>query len=76
MKEKYTTPKVVKLEFNYSDTITASITEDSGKNPALCTSKNPGHCDLGQQPGHGCSNDGNPGNNSTGGSFKQPFKCI
>ena len=93
-KKTYETPKAVKLEFDYVNTVVASIpieeiigknknkcgsgTDDGEgkKNPAQCTTKNPGHCDLGQEPGHGCSNEGNPGNESTGGERKQPFKCV
>ena len=76
MKEEYTTPKVIKLEFDYANTVIASNIFEEGKNPAQCTSKNPGTCDLGVNPGHGCSNNGNPGNESTGGERKQPFQCI
>ena len=84
-KKTYETPKAVKLEFDYVNTVVASITipetteepsSGGGKNPAQCTKKNPGHCDLGNTPGHGCSNNGNPGNESTGGDRKQPFKCT
>ena len=70
-KKDYEAPKAEKLEFDYTSTVVAS-----GKNPAQCTSKNPGQCDLGSNPGQGCSNDGNPGNESTGGTRKQPFKCV
>lgn len=70
-KKAYVKPDAIILEFNYSDTVVAS-----NKNPAQCTTKNPGHCDLGSNPGHGCSNEGNPGNESYGGERKQPFKCV
>ena len=67
----YQPPRIEKIEFDYTNTVVAS-----GKNPAQCTAKNPGHCDLGSSPGHGCSNNDNPGNESFGGERKQPFKCI
>ena len=70
-RKSYRTPIAMMLEFDYSDTITAS-----NKNPAQCTDKNPGHCDLGSVPGHGCSNNGNPGNESIDEERKQPFKCV
>jgi len=66
-KKDYVKPEAEMLEFDYTDTVVAS-----GKNPAQCTEQNPGHCDLGSNPGHGCSNNGNPGNGSYGGKRKQP----
>ena len=71
--KKYIAPKIEKLEFDYTSNVTAS---NGNKNPAQCTSKNPGHCDLGSNPGHGCSNNDTPGNDSFGGERKQPFKCV
>ena len=72
-KKAYEMPKAEKLEFDYNTVVASS---SGGKNPAQCTSKNPGQCDLGQVPGHGCSNEGNPGNESTGGERKQPHQCV
>ncbi len=65
-KKKYIAPIAEKLEFAFSNNVVAS------KNPAQCTIMNPGHCDLGEVPGHECSNNGNPGNESYGGKRKQP----
>ena len=71
MRKVYEAPKAMLIEFDYTDTVVASK-----KNPAQCTTKNPGQCDLGAVPGHGCDNTGNPGNESYGGDRKQPHKCV
>lgn len=72
-KKAYGKPIAEKLDFDFSSTVTAS---SGGKNPAQCTSKNPGQCEGGFTPGQGDNVGGNaPGNCSTGGSRKQPHKC-
>ena len=50
MKRMYEAPIAEKIEFDYSQTVVASIFGD-GKNPAQC---------QGSNPGHGC---GMPGDN-------------
>ncbi len=74
-KKAYETPKAEKLEFDYVNTVVAS-----GKNPGLCGPKNPGNCkeEYGDRPGMGCSTeggDGNPGNETIGGTYKTKNNC-
>lgn len=78
--KEYQKPEAEKLDFDFSSTVTASGGTSSGggksKNPAQCTSKNPGQCGGGFTPGQGDNVGSNsPGNCSTGGTRKQPHKC-
>ncbi len=79
-KKAYAKPVAEMLEFEYANTVTASvIPEEGGVNPAQCTGTNPGHgcLDGGSNPGHGCSvsNDA-PGNCSVDHERKQPHQCV
>lgn len=81
-KKEYRKPVMEVLEIEHDNTILTSAggrnpahCGKKNKNPALCTSKNPGLCNLGFNPGHGCSNTGNPGNESYGGIYKNLMKC-
>ncbi len=73
-KKVYSKPVMEVLEIEYDNTILTSGMKK--KNPALCTGKNPGLCDLGFNPGHGCSNSNlSPGNCSFGGNYKNLKHC-
>ena len=72
-RKEYIKPVMEVLELKNENVILTSAKKL--KNPALCTAKNPGLCDLGFNPGHGCSNINNPGNESYGGKYKQQKKC-
>ncbi len=71
-KKEYTTPVAEKLEFDYANTVVASVEDEGNQNPALCNGSNPGHgCGephtQGDNPGH-CHND-NPKKNANFGCF-------
>ena len=71
IKKNYKKPVMEVFDLEMDNVILTS----AGKNPALCTSKNPGLCNLGFNPGHGCSNYSNPGNDSYGGIYKNKKHC-
>ena len=69
-KKNYVKPVAEKLDFDYTNTVSASSGQ---KNPAQCNGVNPGHGCGGP---HDDLGNNSPGNCHTEGPRKQPFQCA